>query len=297
MTYRITIVGQVFTVAKQQTAVAQTVGVDNVIFTLGDQWKDLQVFACFKNSADNKEYHILLDETYTCDIPWEVLKSPGVLSIGVLGLKDSVVVRPSVWVSVANVVAGVNPEGEITADATPTLLEQITAQVDRAESIAQSVRNDADSGAFDGESFAILGRYNTLEELQQAHPVGQKGDNYAVGTEDNNIVYFWNIELSEWDILGDLQGPPGATGPQGAQGPKGEKGDKGDPGTTGEQGPAGEQGPKGEKGDTGPQGPAGPAGADGKTPQKGVDYYTEQDKQEMVQAVIAALPVYNGEVE
>lgn len=51
--------------------------------------------------------------------------------------------------------------------------------------------------------------------------------------------------------------------------------------------PAGAQGPKG---DTGAQGPAGAAG---KNPVKGVDYYTETDKEEMVQAVIAALP--NGD--
>lgn len=38
-------------------------------------------------------------------------------------------------------------------------------------------------------------------------------------------------------------------------------------------------------------------GADGCTPVKGVDYYTEEDKQELVVAVLAALPVYNGEVE
>lgn len=38
-------------------------------------------------------------------------------------------------------------------------------------------------------------------------------------------------------------------------------------------------------------------GADGHTPEKGVDYYTAADKQEMVDAVIAALPIYNGEVE
>ncbi len=44
-------------------------------------------------------------------------------------------------------------------------------------------------------------------------------------------------------------------------------------------------------------GPSGTPGTDGYTPQKGVDYYTDTDKQEMVQAVIAALPVYNGEVE
>lgn len=49
--------------------------------------------------------------------------------------------------------------------------------------------------------------------------------------------------------------------------------------------PKGDDGSNGEKGDN------------GYTPVKGVDYYTEQDKQEMVQAVIAALPVYNGEVE
>ena len=37
-------------------------------------------------------------------------------------------------------------------------------------------------------------------------------------------------------------------------------------------------------------------GADGQTPEKGVDYFTAADKQEMVAAVIASLPVYSGEV-
>ena len=37
-------------------------------------------------------------------------------------------------------------------------------------------------------------------------------------------------------------------------------------------------------------------GENGYTPQKGVDYYTTADKAEMVADVIAALPVYNGEV-
>ncbi len=37
-------------------------------------------------------------------------------------------------------------------------------------------------------------------------------------------------------------------------------------------------------------------GKDGKTPIKGTDYFTEADKVEMVSAVIAQLPVYNGEV-
>ena len=40
----------------------------------------------------------------------------------------------------------------------------------------------------------------------------------------------------------------------------------------------------------------GKAGTPGKTPVKGTDYWREEDKAEMVNEVIAALPVYNGEV-
>ena len=50
----------------------------------------------------------------------------------------------------------------------------------------------------------------------------------------------------------------------------------------------GDTGAKGDKGDTGAK------GADGKTPVKGTDYFTEADKQELVNAVIAALPNGNG---
>lgn len=41
-------------------------------------------------------------------------------------------------------------------------------------------------------------------------------------------------------------------------------------------------------------GPQGPAGADGKTPVKGVDYFTEAEKSDMVNDVLAALPVWEG---
>lgn len=44
------------------------------------------------------------------------------------------------------------------------------------------------------------------------------------------------------------------------------------------------------------QGKAGPAGEDGHTPVRGTDYWTEEDKTQMVADVISALPVYNGEV-
>lgn len=82
--------------------------------------------------------------------------------------------------------------------------------------------------------------------------------------------------------------------PKGPQGPVGETGPIGPQGPVGETGP---QGPQGKQGEQGPQGETGPAGADGKTPVKGTDYWTDADKQEMVDDVLAALPVYAGEVE
>lgn len=49
-------------------------------------------------------------------------------------------------------------------------------------------------------------------------------------------------------------------------------------------------GPKGDKGDPGADGADGQPGADGHTPVKGTDYWTEEDKSEIVSDVLAALP-------
>ena len=53
---------------------------------------------------------------------------------------------------------------------------------------------------------------------------------------------------------------------------------------------------KGADGKDGAKGEQGEKGTDGKTPVKGTDYYTEVDKQEMINSVIEALPKYNGGV-
>lgn len=85
--------------------------------------------------------------------------------------------------------------------------------------------------------------------------------------------------------LGIPQGKKGDTGETGATGATGPEGPAGPKGDTGPEGP---QGPKGDKGATGPQGPA------GATPQRGVDYWTAADQAQIVQDVLAALPVMEG---
>jgi len=109
----------------------------------------------------------------------------------------------------------------------------------------------------DGRSFTILARYQSLAQLEAAHPQGQAGDAYAVGEASENTVYIWNKEESGWQDIGPIQGP---AGPQGAPGPQGPAGPAGEPG---QQGPRGLQGPAGLQGETGPQGPQGEPGTDG----------------------------------
>jgi len=94
----------------------------------------------------------------------------------------------------------------------------------------------------------------------------------------------------EYTVITGFKGEKGDTGPQGAQGEKGDTGPRGPQGEKGSAGPQGPQGEKGDKGDNGPQGPQGEKGSDGKTPVRGEDYWTESDKEEIVDEVLSEIP-------
>lgn len=122
---------------------------------------------------------------------------------------------------------------------------------------------------------------------------GKDGATFTPSVSDDGVI--------TWENDGGLQNPP----PVNIKGGKGDKGDKGDTGATGKDGynPVkgvdyfdGKNGVDGKDGIDGKDGVNGKDGVDGHTPVKGKDYYTEAEKEEMVAAVIAALPVYDGEV-
>gem|GEM_PF-2158055 len=61
----------------------------------------------------------------------------------------------------------------------------------------------------DGTSVTIKGSYDTLAQLQAAHPTGSSGDSYMVGAD----LYVWNG--TEWENVGQIQGPQGPAGQNG----------------------------------------------------------------------------------
>ena len=159
------------------------------------------------------------------------------------------------------------------ADYVFTPVEQTT--IAEIAAIAQSVRDDADAGRFDGAQgpegpigpVGPKGEHGVQGEKGDVGPKGPKGDKGDSGP----------------------QGPHGEPGPQGPAGPAGAPGkdgtngadgitpsignngnwylgatdtgkpSRGEKGDTGEKGEKGDTGPTGPKGDTGPQGPKGDA--------------------------------------
>lgn len=127
------------------------------------------------------------------------------------------------------------------------------------------------------------------------------GNFMVVHDGQNGATFYPNVSndgVLSWTNDRELENPTPVNikGDKGEKGEKGDQGDKGDTGTAGKDGMNGKDGYTPIKGVDYFDGKDGSNGADGKTPVKGVDYYTDADKAEMVSAVLAALPVYNGEV-
>jgi hypothetical protein len=102
----------------------------------------------------------------------------------------------------------------------------------------------------------LLGSYESLEALQEAHPTGEAGDAWYV----NPDLYIWDEDTQAWDNVGRIAGPQGI---QGVQGIAGEKGEQGEPGATGATGLQGVEGPQGIQGMQGLQGEQGDQGVQG----------------------------------
>lgn len=85
-----------------------------------------------------------------------------------------------------------------------------TTYTDATSAITKAyIGTDGAAGA-DGTSVTILGSYNTLAELQAAHPTGSLGDSYIVAGD----LYVW--DGSAWSNVGAIQGPQGPAGADGA---------------------------------------------------------------------------------
>lgn len=133
-------------------------------FRFSDDWGELAKCAVFRGSGVSIDVALLDD---ACAVPAEVLaQAGGHLKIGVYGCvvddnEDLAEATPTIWADAGVICEGAEPSGIEPTPQTAELVDQILAAAQAAQEaaedaaeIAQSVRDDADSGAFDGEDGA-----------------------------------------------------------------------------------------------------------------------------------------------
>lgn len=223
MTINLIAEGQQLSFVKKPETVKGTRGYIVCRFSfVSDEWKSGKLRAMFKNSKLSDVYHCEIAANGTVVIPHEVLAEQGTVSIAaVVEHEDGVRVT-------TNTVCFYNDNtiyGEKETDPTPSEYMQVINAAEEAQKIAQSVRDDADSGKFNGKPGAdgapgADGKAATI--AVGSVTTGEAGSAASVvnsGTESAAVLDFV--------IPQGAKGEQGEKGPQGEQGPKGDKGDSG----------------------------------------------------------------------
>ena len=298
-------------IAKKEILTSGRVGMKIGIVLDTLTWEDLDCLVNFRagnvvRSAEFEQIETSDNPVYAgkmfglVKVPHSVMETPYAhLMVGVRGVDESETeVIPTIWADLGPIEPGASTVGEGDTPREKELIEQLIDTADEALAIAQSVRDDADAGEFDGEPGPAgpqgpqgeqgpagpagpAGPQGPQGEAGPAGPAGADGQDGADGQNgqdgaDGADGYSPTVSIT--DITGGhrvtitdangahsydvLDGAPGATGPQGPQGETGATGATGPQGPQGETGATGPQGPQGETGATGPQGPAGADGDD-----------------------------------
>ena len=53
-----------------------------------------------------------------------------------------------------------------------------------------------------GSGYTVRGFYPSVDALRQAHPTGNAGDAWRVGTAEDNTTYVWDVDTEDWVDIG-----------------------------------------------------------------------------------------------
>ena len=181
---------------------AGSYGVETLRVLRQGEWVDYDIIVAF-HPPKGESVQIRLGSDNAVSVPAEATAVAGTGELTFAGYTDGV--RQISVSLIYRVAASAGTEGIAPAEPTPDVVQQILSAASNAEEIAQSVRDDADAGKFNGAQ-------------------GPKGDTGPQGPTG-------------------ATGPQGPVGPQGEQGPIGPQGEQGPIGPVGPQGPKGDTGP------------------------------------------------------
>lgn len=145
--------GNTFTHRSPSVSIVGQVNAEQVAFVVDESWDGLELQAQFSNtSIDREPVPVALDETMTCYVPAEATAQPGKVYVALAGYDDGVQIKLTELLHYSNAKTGADPNGGIPPEEqTPSYLNQITQILNETKEVAKSVRDDADNGLFDGE--------------------------------------------------------------------------------------------------------------------------------------------------
>ena len=127
------------TASSQELLVEGAVNVNIVQFVFSSDWDGLTKTAVFQ--AGSYKYSVLLDGSNEVPIPWEALQNPRrTLYAGVYGTNGESLVLPTIWASLGTIQEGANP-GQDTQPPTPSVYEQILAEIGNLDNLATSEKD------------------------------------------------------------------------------------------------------------------------------------------------------------
>lgn len=167
-------------------AVADSVLFEKIHFNFPAEWDGFAKTAVFTNGET--KISVVLNENgklctgeNECCIPHEVIKAPA-FTVSVFGVSGDK--RATTQIAQVSVKPSGYGEGATPAEPTPTEYEQLVAIANSAEQLAQSVRSDADSGAFKGDK----GEQGNKGDKGDTGAVGAKGDKGDKGDPGKDAV-------------------------------------------------------------------------------------------------------------
>lgn len=180
-------------------------GVEKLRVMRKGEWVDYDIIVAF-HPPKGESVQIRLGSDNDVSVPAEATAVAGTGELTFAGYTDGV--RQISVSQIYRVAASAGTEGIAPAEPTPDVVQQILSAANEADSkaeqaqkIAQSVRDDADAGKFNGAQ----GPKGDTGPIGPIGPIGPVGPQGPIGP----------------------QGPQGEQGPTGATGPQGPKGDTG----------------------------------------------------------------------
>lgn len=121
------------TVQQREPMTSGSVNVYRARFAFSPDWEGMTKTACFRSGSQTVT--VLLDGTGECVIPWEVTDSDDKgkrLYAGVCGTQEGVVILPTVWADLGEILPGVTG-GSGSRPPTPGQYEQVLAELEKKQ--------------------------------------------------------------------------------------------------------------------------------------------------------------------